>query len=253
MNNPNHTLLNAPPLGLVAEQRIALEGIGYAIDAMELGYSQLLSLAEKAAAAQFGEIERQLRIAILEQAWLIVDRGHALIKLFEAVEDSITGPTLKQFQEKYVSATRLRNYMDHLHSQIGNLASSRKARPPLFGVLHFAVLKKVDHIGILEFQFVTINSGTFSKPEGEFRYGLPFKKKFERVIDHFQLWASDYRIDISDIVSDAIEIRNIFNTKVAEAAKQTIVSDAAKFEREAEQLLKPVGGPFEARVTVRRE
>ncbi|MGV9738455.1 hypothetical protein [Nocardia farcinica] len=120
----------------VVEPRQALlfEALAYSADSIDVAYTVMLQLANLVGDTP-ENLNRQVQIQLLNNAWSMVDALHNMRQILQALE--FTAPQAVQFLAEHESATLLRNAMDHLKDQAKNLAMKKKAEPPLIGALSY--------------------------------------------------------------------------------------------------------------------
>jgi hypothetical protein len=124
------------PVGLDDQQALLIEALVYSADAVELGHDSIQRMVLENRANILNP-PRKLRLDIFMDVWTIVDCVHAARQMIEAL--NYRSPKALEFTKIAKAATRLRDKMDHLRDQSGNL-SKAKQRPPLWGSLSYVEL-----------------------------------------------------------------------------------------------------------------
>lgn len=123
------------PLSLDAAQRLTMEGLAHIADALAASYRVLYDLAHSWAATEDTILSSFDRARMFNSAWSIVDDIHAARQLFQRLvkkESAIGG-----FRHSTQDFKRLRDKMDHLSDNVGNLVAAKGVRRPIFGALSF--------------------------------------------------------------------------------------------------------------------
>ncbi|NKK00005.1 hypothetical protein GFL80_01480 [Rhizobium leguminosarum bv. viciae] len=139
----NFRSLRSVPTTMEISRRLLLEAIGYAGDAIHLSmgrlYDKIFEVHLRASEISF-EPSHEEHVAIFVDAWSVIDQANALRGLLQKLEGSPTDfDTVKAFLAGSEPARKLRNYMDHMNSYLGEKGdlSTRTSGPPLFGALTF--------------------------------------------------------------------------------------------------------------------
>jgi hypothetical protein len=136
---PDASVLRRLPSIVDLEQRFLFDALVTAADIMTGAFATLKAIAGHAG----GDVERlgnQGRAAALSAAWTIVDQLHAARQLvMQMIKTPVTeiGPITGGFIDAAAPARALRNKMDHLSTNIPNLAKAKGRRSPLFGTLSY--------------------------------------------------------------------------------------------------------------------
>jgi hypothetical protein len=241
---PDTSLLRKLPLTLNATQRLRLEALVFSTDLLVLALNNLRHLATLRG-AQINEITDVERKAMFVQAWAIVDHTHVVRQLLVDLANGKMGPKSTKFCSDAETATLLRNKMDHLHTNVGNLAKQKGMRAPLFGALTYLVVephqvKQRDGQNIISgATAVTVMAGTV--PDGKLMFpmattprGIPASA--------FKLFAFDREFDLEAAVLDLQEIMismdNAFTTEI----NDQIDAIASRTGTPIDQLMAPALG-----------
>jgi hypothetical protein len=125
------------PQIVAVKQRLAFDAMVMASDIVDLSYKNLRELAAEVGpdTSQVGPSGITRGIAA---CWSIVDQMHALAQIIRSeIGTSSVGPKTQKLLDSLATATRLRNKMDHLKDNLGNLATQRGPSCPLFGSLSY--------------------------------------------------------------------------------------------------------------------
>lgn len=231
--------LKHPPQGIDIKQRLTFEGIGYAVDALEISYERL-----KKHAAVVIELEANKegidRTSMFVDAWAMVDHGHSLLQLLLTLKNEIWNDTIEGFVEEHAAVTRLRNNMDHLSSNLNNLVNSKGRRPPIYGGVSFISTKRDEDGQFSKSSMVTITAGALNKPKLRLRIANPAGQIIELPVGFFHLTAFDSRENLSALYQGATVIRDHFNTEVARHACAFLKEHAEEHGEDIRTLLAPV-------------
>lgn len=159
----------------------------------------------------------------------MVDHGHALIQLIRDITNSIKSPQLEKFCVDHVNVTGLRNFMDHLSGNLNRLAESKVRRPPVYGALSFAVIRKVEKGEVKELSMLTATAGSLLKEKHVMPVGNLAGQPIEAPVGFFNLAAIDLQQNLSSLHRDAIALRTHFNNEIAERACEILI-EAAKMQ-----------------------
>jgi len=222
-------------------QRIEFESIGIAIDLVDLAMDHLKAAAanivETADGSPNWSLSRRQRLELIREAWLIVDQLYALRKLIESAGKSIDLKSARAFLSSTSAAAKLRNYMDHLKDQLGNLVARSLPIAPVHGILTFAFLKPDDlgppDIGGYTSWHVAMIMGSATQ--------LPVRAKamtsqYRTIVangDHFALQAFDVTLDLSGAVATALAFGDDLGTQVEAGFREA----ASKAGHSADALL----------------
>lgn len=117
---------------LSARTRLELDAIVFASDVISICYSRLESLTEPQMLARLGEYER---VSAIADAWTVIDNIHVIRQLFWKSRKGEMGPQTGAWHAATESVSLLRNGMDHVASNLNNLAKRTGAPPPALGAL----------------------------------------------------------------------------------------------------------------------
>jgi hypothetical protein len=130
------SILRRLPVALDRGQRLQLEALVFSADAVTFAMETIWRIT-MAAGAAVDRISASDRMAVLMAAWSVVDHVHVARELLRRTITGDYGPELSAFAETAATATKMRNVMNHLHTNIPNLAKAKGARPPIFGSLAY--------------------------------------------------------------------------------------------------------------------
>jgi hypothetical protein len=246
--------LHALPVGLVREQRMLLEAIGYAADMLELAVSRL----EQNATSIVKRAPRHLQISVMERralfldAWAAVDQGHNLGTLLRlAARDKVVNSAV--FDSYLASAERARlarNKMDHLAQNLRNLANREQATLPLYGLLKFFWIDEVEGGQVKSGHKTIFGAGTFHHRDSN--HSIPYVggRELDAKVGLFSLEAFGIEVDLSDLATKSAKVRGFLNTKFAEHTRLGIAEAARKLGEDPELALKQAPGPMSSDLAV---
>src|SRR3954453_7733717 len=130
---PDNAFLRRLPAALDGAQAVHLEALVFSADSIEGSYVAIREIAASLG-EQICNAPCRVRTELFTRAWAIVDCLHVVRQILEAL--GYQTPLAASFREKYEVATKLRNVMDHLNSNAGNVAKAEN-RPPVFGVVGY--------------------------------------------------------------------------------------------------------------------
>jgi hypothetical protein len=118
---------------------------------------------------------------------------------------------LQQFLANYGAVSKLRNAMDHINQNIGNLASAAGHRPPLFGAFSYIVLKE----GVIGKSCVVVTLTSGATPGGRAESPLlnPVGRELRVPVSQFQLDAFEQTLAIDSAIRDLRHLVDDYQTK----------------------------------------
>ena len=131
---PDDHFFRRLPAIIKPDQSIRLQTIIYASDLMELALARLNELGVR---FDINNATAFDKLALFSEAWAIVDQVHVVRQLLTALTKDHPGPDTKGWLDNFEVATHLRNKMDHLNQNIGNLVKAGGGSSPLFGFVSF--------------------------------------------------------------------------------------------------------------------
>jgi len=206
---PPDSYVLRPPTFFKPENRICMEAATFAMRSAEAALYTIREITARRDVERedFSEIEM---VTLHTCSWVIVDQIHALRQLLQALNIHAAHFSAAFF-ERYEAATFIRNAMDHLKDNVANLASAKKARPTIFGVLsyfRYAGLRSETVRGHYGKVFI-VPFGHFLKKRHDFPGVNPAGKKFRRdTTDLFRFSAFDWSLDIYELFDDLPGLAN---------------------------------------------
>lgn len=234
---PDDSYLRRLPVGLKPESRLRMDAIVIASDILSQAYQDLFRLGAEIG-ANLSSISNSLRATIIGLAWSIVDQLHAIRQLLTPPPAMTAGPITQRFLDAAAPATFLRNKMDHLKSNIGNLSDKKGDRYPLFGAISYVLSNADPETGGL---LMTVSSGALHGSE-VFPAVNPLGRSFTTPVGLLQLHAFDLTFEFSPTFSalqDYIGATEVgLEIKIRTAAE----AEAEKGIHTVEELLAHLGG-----------
>jgi hypothetical protein len=237
-----NSFFNKIPQAIDLEQRLILEGVGWAIQMLSLSYDKLKAAASRVDVAS-NTYPTSQATEMFACCWSIIDQCHMLRKLLERM-NPITGGLAATFIEKSEAATLIRNAMDHLHQKIQNIANKKDPMPPLFGALSFAVIGNEDMsdsgtgpVVITGCKLVVLTAGALTHPTHRFQISSPPGRLTEIPLGMFQFTAFEHRIDVSEMMIDLAALVAHFDTVVKSDQEQQLREFARKNNLEEDKVV----------------
>jgi hypothetical protein len=208
------------PAALDLKQRLTWEAAGWAIQMISLSFDRLRSAASRIDAAS-STYPTSLAPEIFASCWSMIDQCHMLRQILASTSPRPGGVT-QNFIDKFEAVTLIRNVMDHLHTNIDNLANSKKPMPPVFGALSFCAIANEDLIieanvaepTARECRIVTLTAGALTHPQTRFRAANPLGRLLELPVGLFQFEAFKNVVDFSDLIASLKALVHHFDTVV---------------------------------------
>jgi hypothetical protein len=199
------------PGALDPEQRITLNAFVFACDVITYDFTTIRRITTEYG-SKIGSISLLDRVALFSHAWSIVDQIHIIRQLFKRIFSEGFGEKTSAFYNAHESATKLRNYMDHLNVNIKNIAEAKKHRPPIYGIISYFFVGN-DEVEILENEPI-VKSGSIiavsggSTTQSKHKTGLvnPSNRDIYLPVSQFALFANDYTFNIEDAVKSLMSI-----------------------------------------------
>nr|WP_319513285.1 hypothetical protein [uncultured Cohaesibacter sp.] len=132
---PSDAFLHTLPMAIAAEQRLAIDAVRVTSDLAAVAYADLIEDALDTAS----DNDAVASTALVLHAWSFVDQIYAVRKLLERLGETASSPSVAAFFDVSAEAVHLRNRIDHLHSNIANIASKKDAERSLFGCVSYCL------------------------------------------------------------------------------------------------------------------
>ena len=111
---------------------------------------------------------------------------------------------------KYDVARKMRNSMDHIHSQLANIVNSKQSRPTVFGSLSYFVFNSVARTerGKQYGVSVVVHFGNLTDKKQNFHLANPLGRQVRDGMSLFQFSAFDHTLLIDELYDDIQQLAN---------------------------------------------
>lgn len=194
------SFLRQVPHALEMKTRIALEGVGWAIDSISIAFEAMRVLAvDFDVSVNSTTNEHHLFV----HCWSMVDQCHMLRSLLKRLPPKLGGE-IEAFVHKTEPYTLIRNSMDHLPSMIENIVKSEKTRPPIFGALSFCKLSAddVNDGRAVSCTVVSVTAGSLTPSNEGWQILNPSGKELAFPVGAFEFEAFGHVVSLSDLMKD---------------------------------------------------
>lgn len=184
------SFLRQLPVCVPDDVRIIFDAIVVASDVIAQAFSVLRTSACQIDIEK--DLEDIIRARLIGQCWAIIDQLHTIRQLVTLQAGKELGPKTEAFLEISSTVHKLRNKMDHLRTNIGNLSKQKGALIPIFGVVSYIYTTDSSGKNIL---CVSAMAGSLHGEDS-----IPMVDPTDRVmyppVDHFQLYAFGEKFEI---------------------------------------------------------
>lgn len=229
---PENSFLRKIPWAFKTKDRMELEAIAFAIDAIYLRHRRILNWAAKCEPESFSKTPHNERLELFLDLWSIVDQVYVLRKLLKKLSYLTS---VAEFFNITKDADCMRNGMDHLPVNISNISSKKKSMP-VYGALSFGRFYwDSSGVNIEDFEIYTITAGSLTHKSHEWPVPNPATsgRILEIPVGMFEFSSFDRTLDISSLVRSLKAIINISDKNI----ERTIRDFAAKEGSDAETLI----------------
>lgn len=129
---PPDSYLRRMQAALAAKTRLELDAIVFASDVISICYARLGPLCDPQTMIRISDYDR---VSAIADAWTIVDNIHVIRQLFWKSRKGEMGPQTRAWHTLTETASLLRNGMDHVASNLNNLANRSGSPPPALGAV----------------------------------------------------------------------------------------------------------------------
>lgn len=206
-----NSLFTKIPTIISLKQRLILEGAGMAIESIDWSFGKLRSGALQLIGYGQERPPVQMTREMIFYCWSLIDNCHMLRQMLKY--DPLCSDPTTEFLKRYGDVTRIRNSMDHLHSNLNNLASLKTSRPPLLGAFSFCAIEeqhwRTDETGNRKIdggKLFLVTAGAFTHREHSVSLPDPWDERGETPVGRFQFHAFDYVVRLSDLVNDLAKL-----------------------------------------------
>ncbi|MGH1456583.1 MAG: hypothetical protein ACRBDI_07370 [Alphaproteobacteria bacterium] len=217
------------------KQRIAFEAIGFSIEAVHLRYCSILDqLSQYNDHEILNQIPALERVNLFSNIWSMIDQAHAINQLLyqsakknkgAKADDfgvSLEGTKVASAIEEYHSSfsgvlKSLRDNMDHLAGNLDKLAAKKGSQDPMYGSLSY-ILSNPEGLSNKKMGVVVLSSGSFIREKHNFNAVNPANlggKSISVPVDHLELSAFGYKIDLSELYHKIMQLKHLVNTEMA--------------------------------------
>src|SRR5258705_2842557 len=132
------SFLRAVPDVVAGPERLRFDALAFSGDALCHGWNTVREIAAHVG-KEPSKLTNRLRAAMMVAAWSIVDHLNVVRQIVSAFgpADQEPGPLTKRLLSLTETARVLRNKMDHLNSNIGNIANAKGTKSALFCTLSY--------------------------------------------------------------------------------------------------------------------
>lgn len=260
----NGEFLKNLPQSLHPKQRVALEGISFSIDAIEIKYLRILSvLSQHRDAVSISSMTSLEKTSVFSDVWSIIDHVHAINQLLYNsqkkqkndentdliidLEDTDITEVMSKYDQNFSTKIRsLRNQMDHLGGNLNKTISKKAVQPPLFGSLSY-LLTNPEELKEGKLDVVVLSSGPHIKKTHDYAAINPCDfagKPVNSPVDYIELNAFDEILNITELFHSIISIKNLYNTTIAAIFEESFKKYAEDKGISFEDLIKPLAGSF---------
>lgn len=152
------SVLRRIPFVADAQDRVAFETLVFATDLLFSAEVRLLAAAAVVVNATGDTISRPTRALILSDAWTMVDQIHVVRQLFRRWGEAF-GVDALEWVDRTSAAHVMRNGMDHIGTNLKNIADRNSKAAPLFGGLSVQLTEPLGPNGAKRFRMLTLLSG----------------------------------------------------------------------------------------------
>ncbi|SHH35597.1 hypothetical protein SAMN05444169_7034 [Bradyrhizobium erythrophlei] len=240
--------LHALPIGLIREQRMLLEAVGYAADMLELAVSRL----EQNVTSFVKRAPRHLDISVLERralfldVWAAVDQAHNLGTFLRgaAQQEVVDHPVLRDYRASAENARLARNKMDHLAGNLRNLANREQATLPLYGAFKFFWIDKVEEGRVTGGHITIFGAGAYHHGSSKLTIPDVRGRELDARVGLFSLEAFGIEVDLSELATKSARVRSFLNSEFAEHTRRGIAAAARKRGEDPDAAIEQVPGPM---------
>lgn len=197
---PLESFLRNLPLGLCLEDRLRLDAIVLSTDIIVRAYSDLQAVSVEVG-KKVKQFQAENMAVVIGASWTIIDQLHACRQLLFQASRNNPGPLMRQFLAVSERASKLRNQMDHLKDNLGNLSNPKRNLGPLFGTISYLYSGWNDDG---ECHNITVGMGAIREKMNIFRIDAG-GKNVHRPVDHFTFTAFDLTIEFGPALA-ALEL-----------------------------------------------
>lgn len=229
---PESSFLRKIPWTIKASDRMELEAIAFAIDAIYLRHRRILDWATKCEPDSFSKTPHNERLELFLDLWSIVDQVYVLRQLLTKLDHL---PSVAEFLGITKDVGHMRNGMDHLPQKIPNIAGKKKSMP-VYGAFSFGRFYwDSSGVNIENFEIYSITAGSLTHKSHEWPIPNPARqgRVLEIPVGMFEFSSFDRTLDISSLVRNLNKIVDIADKNI----ERIIMDFAAKEGSDAEAMI----------------
>jgi hypothetical protein len=196
-----NSLIERPPEIFEMKLRLSLEAIAFSIRAILTSLSAIEEIC--------GYLNKSHRLpdnshtVLCMNCWSIIDQTNMLCLLLNFLDNG-RSEYISKFVKKHQIMKKLRDKMDHLNSNIPNLAAKKKTQSTIFGCLSFFQYPAIREDGSEDDSFGVIYGIPFGSSIREygFRAPNPFGKTISARLSLFTFSAFDLTVSMDELSND---------------------------------------------------
>lgn len=224
------------PIALLLKERLRFDAIVTASDIIGQAFNSLRQFTAEVG-IDLDKFSNGGRAFALSQCWTLVDQLHAVRQLLKPPHGKDAKPFAKAFLDAALPATNLRNVMDHLASNLDNLAKSQGSKLPLFGSLSYFYSPEPSPVGG---NIVTIMSGALHGND-VMPCINPLGRDLTLPTGLFTLSSSEHRLEFAQAIGALRDWIRMVESRI-ESDIRAQLAKQAKSEEEVEASMATLGG-----------
>lgn len=227
-----------PPAVLAREQAICLEAISLCMRSILLALNAVKQSTIDFEPSKDNVVSEDKRVLLFFGLWGVVDQLHMLRNLLVRFAPGPRSKIVQSFVDDWEVASTVRNKMDHLHTNLPNLAESKAKRPTTFGALSYFRADQPKINGrVVAGRIITIPLGSISHAPLEFHAVNPAGRAITLPIDLFQFSAFDSRLPIYKLFDAIPALANHLDAELRDQLPKMAENLSAKTGEPIEKLM----------------
>lgn len=222
---PETSILRNIPWGIRTDDRIKLQAMAFAIDAIYLRHSWILNWATRCKRESFANTPHHERLELFLNLWSIIDQVDILRQLLSKLGHI---PSINEFLKTAEISKLMRDKMDHLPEMVPNLAKKTKPSPPIYGAFSFGRFY-LDQAGIdiENVEIYSITAGSFTHKTHYWPLPAPATagKILEIPVGMFEFSVFDWTLDVSSMVRNLPLLVNVLSANLESALKEVAANE----------------------------
>jgi hypothetical protein len=136
---PDTSFLRRIPTALSLQLRFPFAALAYAIDGIYIAHQSIIEWATSALNRDPFAPPYKEQVILFLSIWSIVDRAHVVRSILHMISKDKRKPDglVAQFIDDFECAAHMRNKMDHIPSNLRNIANTTAPILPIYGVFSF--------------------------------------------------------------------------------------------------------------------